>query len=384
MRRRAYLLSRKTTWPNVAQSYLQLFEKITKLEREERKFPEIKLNHLENLTDKNGMIQFADHSTPDLDSGYTTDDNARALIVSSKHYNIFKDKKSWELSKRYIDFIKKMQKKNGDFFNYLNKENEIMDEEKHEDCFGRTLWGCGAATYYLDGELREEVKDVFENSLNHIDKINHLRSKAFSILGLYYYNKNLSSKRINNIIDNLAKDLTDKYKKNSKENWKWFEDKLSYANSVFPEALLLAYDSTNNEDYLEIGKESLKFLSETTIMDNKFIPIGQNGWFKYKGKRAFFDQQPIETCCMVRAYLVAFEILSNKKYLDNSVLAFNWFLGKNSLNQMIYDESTGGCCDGLCPDKVNVNQGAESTLSYLMSRLYLEEAKLNGHLNPDY
>ncbi len=382
MRRRAYLLSRKTTWPNVAQNYLQLFKKITKLDKEERKFPKIKLDHLETLTDKHGLIQFADHSTPDINSGYTTDDNARALIVSSKHHNIFKDEKSKKLSEIYIEFIKKMQKKNGDFFNYLNKEHEIMDEEKHEDCFGRTLWGCGAATYYLDGKLREEVKEIFENSLEHIEKIKHLRSKAFSILGLYYYNKVFPSEKIKGIIDKLAKDLVISCNENSKENWKWFEDNLSYANSVFPESLLLAYDATNNRDYLKIGKETLEFLYETTIIKDKFLPIGQNGWFKYNGKRAFFDQQPIETCCMVRACLVAFEILSNKKHLDNSVLAFNWFLGKNSLNQMIYDESTGGCCDGLCPDKININQGAESTLSYLMARLYLEEAKMNDQLNP--
>ncbi len=379
--RRNYLLSRNTTWPNVAQSYLRLFEKVTKLDREEVKLPKIKLDHLDRLTDSHGMIQFADHSTPDINSGYTTDDNARALIVSAKFYDIFKDEKAEELSRRYLRFLQQVQKDNGDFYNYQDKDLKIMDEETYEDCFGRALWACGAGVYYLDGELRENSKKMFEKALKYVLRISHPRSKAFSILGLYYYEKVFQSNENNEIVNKLADSLVELYENNSKDNWNWFEDKLSYANSIFPEALLLAYKITGKKKYLDIGKASFDFLIDTTIIDNKFIPIGQNGWFEHDGRRAFFDQQPIETCCMVRACLAAFDVLEEKKYLNYSVLTFNWFLGKNSLNQIIYDESTGGCCDGLCPDKLNINQGAESTLSYLMPRLYLEDAILDKKLS---
>jgi len=380
MAKRAYLLSRHTTWPNVAQQYVQLFEKITKLNKEEKKFPKITLKHIETLTDNNGIIQFANHSTPDINSGYTTDDNARALIVTTKHYSLFKSKKSLRLSETYLDFLEKMQKNNGDFFNYLNKDLEIMDKEKHQDSYGRALWACGYASLHLEGPLKEKAKNIFEKALMHLDKIESLRARAFSILGLYYYNKAFPSQANIEKIKTLADSIIEEYKENETEDWKWFETKLTYSNGLLPESLFLAYDATGNSEYLKVAQDSLNFLIKTTIINGKFVPIGHNGWFNKEGKRAFYDQQPIDVCAMVRACLTAYEILSNRDYLENAIISFNWFLGKNSLNQMMYDESTGGCNDGLCPDLINVNQGAESTISYLMARLILEEIKRENKL----
>ncbi len=380
MAQRAYLLSRNSIWPNVAQSYMKIYEKLTELRKEEKKFPKINLKHLIHMTDDRGIFQFAIHSTPDEDSGYTTDDNARALIVAAKHYALFKSKISKKLANTYINFLERMQKNNGNFFNYLGKELQIMDRGEHEDAYGRALWALGKAIYYFKGELRERAKKIFDNALNFLDSIEPARSKAFSILGLYYYDQVYPSLQIKGRIKKLADSLIEAYNHNSKEDWSWFEPKLTYANSVLPEALYLAYAALGNQEYLEIADESFNFLCGVTFIEGKLVPVGQNGWFSRNGKRSFYDQQPIETSYTVRACLVAYEVTNDKKHLKNAVTAFNWFLGKNSLNQMVYDESTGGSYDGLSPDQVNVNQGAESTLSYLMARLALEEKKKGVNL----
>ncbi|MEI7943171.1 MAG: glycosyltransferase, partial [Candidatus Riflemargulisbacteria bacterium] len=173
----------------------------------------------------------------------------------------------------------------------------------------------------------------------------------------------------------LTDDLVDSYKNESSTDWQWFEHSLTYSNSTLPEALFFAYELTGNEKYFEVAKKTLDFLTNLTFVNGEFCPIGQNGWYKRNGERAFFDQQPLDVSCMILTYLTAYNITKEKGYYDKAILAFNWFLGKNHLKQMMYDETTGGCYDGLGRHSVNLNQGAESTVSYLIARLFLEEAK---------
>jgi len=376
LERNAYTFGRQMTWQNVANLYLNIFNKVVKLREEiTEKYPKISLHHLKTLTDKFGCIQFSEMSVPDKGSGYTVDDNSRALIVASLHNKLFNSEESLGLAKTYLNFLEKSQDENGIFKNTFKKIDE-GEEMYSEDAFGRAIWALGYALNKSDDEeITEKVKKLFDSSFDKIDKLNSPRAKAYAINGLYYFYKKTQDEKIVLKVKELADFLVGWYKKESSENWQWFEKYLTYANSQLPEALFLAYEITKNKEYLEIAEKTFEFLSKLMFIDNELSPIGQNGWYNRNGKRAFFDQQPIDAASIVQTCLVVYSITGNKKYYDKAVLAFNWFLGKNHLKQMLYNETTGGCYDGLGKESINLNQGAESTVSYLMARLMLEEVK---------
>lgn len=374
--RNAYLLGRLMTWQNVASRYLSIFNKIVKLREETtEKFPAIKLDHLRRLTDDFGCIQFSRVSTPDKNSGYTVDDNSRALVVAILHNALFKSRYSMNLAKTYLNFLKHAQGINGHFINNFQNENEILDPCS-EDALGRAIWALGYTIHKSDNqEIIEKAKRLFNRSYRLIGKLSNQRSKAFAIIGLYYYNKKYENNKNISKIKRLADSLVSLYKKESSDKWKWFEPQITYSNSKLPEALFLAYDLTKNQEYLEVAEKTLKFLSDLVFVDKQLAPVGQDGWCNKNGKRAFFDQQPVDASCIVQTLLVAHSITKNKEYYKKAILAFNWFLGKNYLKQTMYNENTGGCYDGLSKEYVNPNQGAESTISYLIARLMLEELK---------
>jgi len=376
LEKNAYSFGRAMIWPNVATRYLNIFNKVVKLREEiTEKYPLIKLTHLRNLTDDFGCIQFSELSIPDKNSGYTVDDNSRALIASSIHHAIFDSEESLELTKIYLNFLKHAQQKNGNFKNNFKNKEEILNPCS-EDAFGRTLWSLGYVIQKEKNlEIIEKAKNLFNKSQKFIKKINSPRAKAFSIMGLCYYFKKTNNEGLIPSIKELTNSLINTYKEESNEDWQWFEKNLTYANSKLPEALFLAYDVTQEKNYLEIAEKTLNFLSNIVFIKDELVPIGQNGWYNRNGKRAFFDQQPIDASSLVQTYLIAYSITKNKEYYHKAVLAFNWFLGKNHLKQMVYNETTGGCYDGLSQTSVNLNQGAESTISYLMARLALEEIK---------
>lgn len=374
--RSAYYYSRQMTWQNVALSYLKLFNKIIKLREETtEKFPEIKLDHLKRLTDEEGIIQFAKHTTPDIKSGYTLDDNARALMTGVLYNRFFRDVNSLELCRRYLNFVGKCQDDKGDFKNQHQNPEEKTDPYS-EDAFGRAIWSLGFTINNLyNEELRKKARDILNKSLKRIDKINSLRAIGFSMMGLVYYYKSYPNKKTYLKIKKLMNRIVKQYDEESSEEWRWFEPYLTYCNAQIPKSLFLAYEITKNKKCLEIAKKSLGFLSDLCIINGKLSPIGQNGWCNRDNKRMFFDQQPVDASALVQTYLIAYEITKENDYYKKAVLAFNWFLGNNHLNQMIYDDATGGCYDGLGRHSLNFNQGAESTISYLMARLFLEETK---------
>ena len=175
----------------------------------------------------------------------------------------------------------------------------------------------------------------------------------------------------------LAEEQVSLYREVAVPEWLWFENHLSYSNSKIPESLFYAYDLTKNKKYLEVAEKSLEFLSQITFEKHHYTPIGQNGWYFRNKKRSFFDQQPEDTASMVQTKTVAYKVTGNKDHLEDAFRAFQWFLGKNHLGQMVYDEVTGGCYDGIGQYALNLNQGAESTISYLLARLALEEFGTN-------
>ena len=368
-----YAYSRSMIWPNVAISYLKVFNRIVNLRDETiEKFPPINLNHLKNMTDDFGMLQFANHSKPDKESGHTLDDNSRALIVSGLHHKIFGNGDSLKLANIYLNFIEHCQNDDGGLNNLVNERGDF--DGKSDDSFGRAIWALGYTVGKSDvPELRDKAEKLLKNSLNVLKNIKSPRAVAFSIIGLCNYHKSYPNREILDLIKELSDFLVGLYDASSSDDWSWFEEIISYSNSKLPEALYLAYEVVGNKRYLEIAEKTLGFLGELTFIDGKICLIGQNGWCKKNEKRAFFDQQPVDAASLVHTYLTAYAISGNKDYYSKAIMSLNWFFGKNHLNQMVYDEMTGGCFDGVGMYSLNMNQGAESTLAYLTARLYLEE-----------
>ena len=375
LERNAYLFSRAMIWRSISARYLNIFNRVVKLRDEiVRKLPAIKLDHLRRMTDNFGIIQFSKGGFPDKSSGYTVDDNARALIATTLHYKLFQSKASAKLAKIYINFLEYCQRDDGSFINIVD-ENKKMFDDKSEDAFGRALWALGFSVFHDDFELEKKAKKIFDLSIKNAEKLRSPRAVAFSIIGLCYYYKKYKGVDVLEKINKLASFLASLYKQVADDNWQWFEDIISYSNPKLPKALFMAYDVTKNEEYLDIAKKTLKFLEGLVFVNGKLSPIGQRGWCRRNGDRAFFDQQAVDASSIIQTYLTVYEITKEVDYYEKAVVAFNWFLGRNHLGQMLYDESTSGCFDGLGEFAVNMNQGAESTISYLLARLSLARVK---------
>ncbi|MFX1438326.1 MAG: glycosyltransferase [Promethearchaeota archaeon] len=376
MERNNYSFSRSMIWPNVALEYYNIFKRvIPDLEKSEISYPEIKFDHVENLTDDFGIIQFANYAKPDKLSGYTLDDNARALLACTLHFKLFKDNSKLKLIKIYLDFMKYVIKNKGKLYNFVNHKNVVNLEQWSEDAHGRAIMALGhlIATKDIPIKLRAEAELIFKNAKKIIDEIKSPRAVSFILIGLYFFNEIRNSEV--NRIKKLANYLTQLYKNCNTNKWSWFENYLTYSNSKLSEALFYCYKITKDEKFLKIAKESLDFLISISFRDGKFAPIGQNGWYHKNGHNASHDQQPVDTASMVQTLKVAYDITKENRYMKLAFETFNWFLGKNSLNQEVYNSLTGGSHDGIGKYSLNMNQGAESSISYLLARLSVQILK---------
>ncbi len=381
MQKNAYFYSRHMTWQNVAISYFKVFNQFAKIiPKNPGKLPPISFNHIRAMTDNFGIIQFAQHTKPDIHSGYCLDDNARILLACAMHYKHKKRKDILELIEKYLNFVKFTQKDNGKFWNFVSYKQTFIDDMESEDTFGRTIWVLGylISQKHIPPQIRSEAKKIFTKAKEWITELRSYRAISFAIIGLSLMENNEPSRQIKSKIINLADKLAAGYKRQQAHSddisWHWFEDCLTYSNFKLPEALFRAYSAVGNEEYLAIARATTDFLLKISYEDNDFFsPIGQDGWYFRGGKRAFFDQQPEDTSSAVEALAAAFEITGEKRYKEESKKAFMWFLGKNHLGQMVYDEATGGCFDGLGKFSLNFNQGAESTISYFLARLTVKD-----------
>ncbi|PIR89589.1 MAG: hypothetical protein COU07_01685 [Candidatus Harrisonbacteria bacterium CG10_big_fil_rev_8_21_14_0_10_40_38] len=373
MSQAAYEATRKMVWPNVAGEYFRIFNKFASLKAEERKLPEIKFDHLSRLTDDFGIIQHARYSRPEKRFGYSTDDNTRALIASAKHYGKSPSVELVRLMGVYLDFLKFVQQKDGSFANIVTSKHS-HDGTKDEDVYGRAMWALGytASRTDIPEEISNRAKALFLDSFGRISKLTAPRAIAFTISGLYHYFQRFPEIGTD-LISTLAEKQVKYFNANASLEWQWFEDQLTYSNSRLSESLFYAFDVTGNKKYLDIAEKSLEFLSNVTFEKDHYSPIGAAGWYSRDKKRSYYDQQPEDTASMVETKLVAYGVTHKKKYLDDALTAFHWFLGKNHLRQVIYDEATGGCYDGVAERDINLNQGAESTACYLLARLALNE-----------
>jgi len=336
--------------------------------------PPIKLDFLRLLTDDTGILQHAKFATPKRKEGYTTDDNARALIVCTRYRTLFGNSDVGKLIDTYLSFLFYMQRADGRLYNLLSYDRKFLDDASSEDCMGRTLWACGhCLNSKLPSEKKLLCKEIFDKTFQWGSTFRSLRAKAFSVLGLRHYQGAYPQDQ--NVLLNvrtLANQLLECYKQHSSEDWNWFEPYLTYVNGRLPHALLLAYDCTKNEKYLHVARESLDFLLQVQMIDDKFVPVGNRGWYKRGGERAIYDQQSVEAACMVETALAAFRATGDEKYRKAAHTIFEWFLGRNSKDLEVYNPETGGCHDGITPHGLNLNEGAEATVSYLLARLELE------------
>ena len=378
MGKNAYFSTRNMTWPNVALAYMNNFEKLASdLDVEEKSLPKIKLKHLIKFTDSFGMIQFAKMDEPDIVSGYTLDDNARALIFSSLYYDAYKAPSVLKLIGIYLNFVRFVSKPNGFFDNYINydrtRNTERNIKEDMQDASARAFYSVAvtATTRSIPRKLQEQAKKIFLNGLANDVNFTHLRSGAFYIKGLCLWLAKWRDPRAETSLMRHCDMLVKAFEQYAKKDWQWFEPHLTYSNSVIPEALLSAcsFAGGNKSVYCNVGKTSLDFLISQTLKGGIYHPIGQKGWFPMGGARAIYDQQPEDVSSMVQALRTMYQITGEKKYRKLMHRTFSWFLGDNILRQVVYDETTGGCYDGIGEKFVNLNQGAESTLSYLLARL---------------
>ncbi|MGI5840654.1 MAG: glycosyltransferase [Patescibacteria group bacterium] len=372
----AFSKTRNMLWSNVAISYMNLFSfLVPEISSEEKNLPEININHLRRLTDSYGLFQFAKLTAPDTSSGYTIDDNARALIAAAKIYQNTGDIPALHLVGTYLRFLQSCQIENGSFINYVAYEQKPNDRlnsnESMDDANGRTVWALSTIITLsrLPKNYKKTAAKLLTEWLEKGNSVASLRSNAFIIKGLSQLKPSHNIPHYKEQIQKSAEFIKRTYEKKSSPDWPWFEHTLTYANGVLPEAMYLAYKATKNKQYLNIANESLNFLINNTFQGPIYVPIGQNGWYKKGNSRQYFDQQPEDVAAMVQSLKTAYQITKRQKYRNLMNKTFYWFLGNNLLGKLVYDKKSGGSHDALTPIGVNLHQGAESTVSYLISRL---------------
>lgn len=380
MRKRAYEYGRKMVWSEVAKEYSKVFVKTAsqakhpvfqKWEPAGTTFeiPEIKLDYLVELTDETGILQHAAHGIGDWSFGYTTDDVARALVVSLLYNHQYNDEISYSLIKRYLRFLKYAQNPTGLFRNHLSFNRQFLDEHGTEDTLGRAIWGLGTAIMLgPDEDIRASVRDIFERALAAAN-LEHPRSIAYAICGLSnFLHRYDGASHVKKKLNDLANKLASWFKVLPPE-WRWFGEEITYANARMPQAMLLAYKVTEKAKYKDIGLDSLDFLISETYRDGYFDFIGNHGWYKRGGKRSVFGQQTIESGYTAEACVTAYEVTQDDKYLGYARAAAEWLLGRNRLGARVYNLTTGACADGLDLHGVSLNKGAEATICGLLALL---------------
>ncbi len=396
MRKRAYLHSRQTIWPKTARNYMASFQRArferTLQPRAAQKndvtenapdiLPVLSADQMLRLTDDTGIMQHAIFSVPNSSEGYTTDDNARALIVSTLLDESPTEQFDGRLSHRYLAFLwLAFNADTARFRNFLGYDRRWLEEIGSDDSHGRALWSLGKVLgHSRDAGLRGAAGRLFESAVPATLTFTSPRAWAYSILGMQAYLDWFPGDRAIQVVRNtLANRLLDIYERSHSTTWRWFEKSLSYANARLSQALILAGWRSGNQRMIEAGMDSLKWLVDEQHRDDReiFVPIGSNGFFVEGSEKARFDQQPVEACATVSACLEVYRLTEEGLWFEEAQRVFRWFLGKNDLQVPLYDVITGGCKDGLHPDRINENQGAESTLSFLMALLEMQEAKVS-------
>ncbi len=398
LRRRAYDYGRSRTWEKIGQLYASLFKRLSaspvnvpgrSLSAKEThltaQIPEPSLDHLMRMTDDTGLFQHAKFTIPNRAHGYCSDDNTRALIVLSKYYQQYKDRHVLDLFDRYLSFLLHSQKSDGTIRNFMNFDRTWLTSEPQHDGLGRVLWALGTVIAHPPNTSYTSIaKEFFDRTVRHVDSQSP-RGMAYSIFGMTDYLKQFpGASDIKRHMLTAADSLLQLYLQFREPTWDWFENILCYDNAVVPDALFRAAMVFESDEYRQAAEQMTAFLLEQIFNGDHFSFIGCNGWYRKNGKRASFDQQPIEPAGTILLTASAYQATGDIQYLHLQRKAFDWFMGSNDLGIPLYDFKTHGCCDALMADGVNLNQGAESTLSFLMGLLaIIESYSFFDAVNPD-
>lgn len=388
LEKRAYTFGKQMRWPKIAKKHTALYESLLQKEQNREKVVmsyiknPIDITYLSAITNTIGILQHTHESIPDTKFGYSTDDNARALIVVSALYRKNPSQQLLSLLKGYLGFLYFAQEENGKFHTFLSPDNKWLDSETVNDAFGKAVWSLGFFLYSCpDSPFAASANTMFQKTLTHLPSIISIRTIAFVMLGLYYYYTAFEDQKDTadiayNLLKKLADFLVEKYNQEKQNDWQWFEKTVTYDNFRLPQALFFAYLATKEDKYKTIAEEILSFLLDCNYDKerNFFDFIGQNGWYVKGKKKVDFDQQPLEPAAAVCALTLAYKITRKKIYLDKAIESFAWFFGKNRNHTTMINELTKGIYDGLTTVGVNENQGSESIACFLLAHIDLKEA----------
>ncbi|MBK8278692.1 MAG: glycosyltransferase [Saprospiraceae bacterium] len=345
-------------------------------------YPELKLDHIKRMTTEFGIIQFSKINQPDVSSGYTLDDNSRALIVYCMAFGLNFEQSDLYYINLYLDFIAYCQQADGWFLNYVDANRNFTDQNSEtnlQDSNGRAIWALGyliSKQNILPKELTLKASLIFRKALPQISSIYSPRAMAFAIKGLYYANLTNRLDHNSSIIKLLADRLQQMFLHEGEKSWLWFESSMTYANSVLPEALLLSWMDSGDEQYKVTAKLSFDFLLSKIFLTNMIKVVSNRSWM-HKGEKAdLYGEQPIDVAYTILALSRFYEVYQCENYMIKRNYAFELFLGNNHLRQIVYNPCTGGCYDGLEETHINLNQGAESTVSYLIARMTVSSMDL--------
>ncbi len=328
------------------------------------------LDHLDRMTDSTGLIQHAIYCVPRRESGYTTDDNARALRLCTRLWSHDSDDRMLSRVSLYLSFLEHARCPVRGFHNFLSYQRDWLDAAGTGDCQGQAV---RALAEVLGSDLpsgyRALARELINAVLPALAELRSLRAQAYVIIAW----GQLRKARVEDIEPlelvawSAAERLMECYHRSMRPDWQWFESRLTYANAVLPHALFIAEQSWPGKGFADVAETSFAFLDRATTSENVFWPIGNSDWFPHGESKSLYDQQPVEAITMADAALTAFDLLRDQKLLSTFCRSHDWFHGLNSLQEPLADVLTGGCFDGLHPTGVNRNQGAESTLAYLWS-----------------
>lgn len=379
MARDAFSSTHATTWENIAIKYGLLFGELTNRTEDLRfKLPPVKFDHIKELTTDFGILQFSKFSQPDPGSGYTLDDNARALIIMVMYHKYYQDRIALKLANIYLSFIEGMQRDDGWFDNYTDSNRQLTEQNLEvnlEDANGRALWSLGyliAHRQILPLGLVLRAEKCWNSALEKMNDITSPRAIAYAIKGLYHYYLVYQEEIIKKHIGRFADMLLHHYNINSEDKWFWYEDYMTYANNVLPEAMMYSHLITKDERFKNIAEISFDFLLAHYFMKGQIKVITNRGWFKKKNERNFYGEQPIEVATTIIALDLFYEVTGKNKYKNQLELAFSWFLGNNHLKQIMYNTENGASYDGLEDTQININQGAESALCFFKAQIIMD------------
>jgi len=386
MRKNAYKLGRDMVWSRVARLYVKAFEQarqdhsfvgrksspIKTLDEQPGQLPELKLDHLFRMSDSTGIFQHASFTVPNFAEGYCADDNARALVLALMLQKLGHDSpRLGALAATYAAFLNHaFDRQKRRFRNFMSFDRRWLEEVGSEDCHGRALWALGLCVAEAGQDSFQMLAaQLFEQALPEAVELTSPRAWAFTLLGIDEYLRRLSGdRRANQIRELLTAKLMQRYADAADEDWQWFEETVTYANARLPHALILSGRCMNNTPMLETGLTTLRWLVKLQTSDaGSFRPVGSNGFYPRGREPALFDQQPIEAQATVSACVEAYHATTDVFWSMEARRAFEWFLGRNDLGLALYDAGTGGCRDGLHVDRVSYNEGAESTLAFLLA-----------------